>query len=244
MDCRQLKALWQRSFGDSETLIDAFFATAYAPERCQFLQEGTRITAALYWLDTQYAGRTFAYIYGVATHPDYRGRGLCRDLMEKTHEQLRGEHYAGALLVPGTGELRKMYAKMGYRNCTTLSQFSCKAGERPILVREIGAEEYALLRRTYLPQGGVIQEGENLPYLRTLAQCYAGEDFVMAAEMDGEALRVMELLGDSTQAPAIVKALGYETGTFRVPGDGFPFAMYYALQESAPRPTYFGLAFD
>lgn len=244
MDCEQLKALWQRSFGDEASFIDGFFATAYAPERCQFLQEGTRITAALYWLDTEYAGRKYAYIYGVATHPDYRGRGLCRNLMLKTHEQLRGEHYAGALLVPGTGALRQMYAKMGYRNRTTLSQFSCKAGERPVPVRRISVEEYAHLRRNYLPKGGVIQEGENLAYLRTFAQCYAGEDFVMAAEIDEEELRVMELLGDSSQAPSILKALGYSSGSFRTPGDEFPFAMIYPLQEGTPIPTYFGLAFD
>lgn len=245
MDCKQRKALWKCAFGDDDAVIEDFFATAYAPERCRFLQEGTQITAALYWLDTQYAGRTYAYIYGVATHPEYRGRGLCKKLMALTQEQLRQSGYAGALLVPGEEGLRRMYVGMGYQTCSTLSQFSCKAGETAVAVRSVSREEYAALRRTYLPRGGVIQEGENLAYLQTYGQLLAGDTFVLAGmALEEGTFLGLELLGDSTQAPSILKALGYGQGTFRIPGDGFPFAMYRGLQEDAPIPTYFGLAFD
>ena len=40
MSIDQLKALWQRSFGDPEDAIDAFFSTAYSPARCQVLMQG------------------------------------------------------------------------------------------------------------------------------------------------------------------------------------------------------------
>ena len=96
----QLKQLWHMAFGDGEEFIDLFFRTAYAPERCLYLTEDDQITAALYWLDCEYRGQKQAYIYAVATHPDHRGKGLCRMLIQDTHNLLRSRSYAGALLVP------------------------------------------------------------------------------------------------------------------------------------------------
>ncbi len=107
-----LMQLWQRCFGDGPEDIQAFFQTAYAPERCMTLWEGEHLAAALYWLDCQWAGQKLAYLYAVGTDPDFRGRGLCRELMAKTHTRLEelgyyapercmtlweGEHLAAAL---------------------------------------------------------------------------------------------------------------------------------------------------
>lgn len=243
MKTEQLRRLWQLAFGDSEEFIGLFFDTAYAPQRCRYLTVGGQITAALYWLDAQCEGQKFAYIYAVATHPDFRGQGLCRKLMEQTHAQLAVEGYAGALLMPAEAGLRKMYAKMGYQDCTSVSEFSCAAGN-PVAVRSVDAEEYARQRRHYLPKGGAVQEGETLRYLAAYAALYAGEDFVLAAAENGSRLFGMELLGNRNAAPGILAALGFEEGTFRVPGEEIPFAMFHPLAENAKAPDYFGLAFD
>lgn len=113
----QLSALWQTAFGDSPEFIRLFFSTAYAPERCQYLTVEGHLAAALYWLDAWCGGEKLAYIYAVATHPDFRGRGLCRRLMDRTHSLLASRGYAGALLCPAGEGLRRMYAAMGYRDC-------------------------------------------------------------------------------------------------------------------------------
>ena len=240
----KLRQLWQLAFGDAEPVIDAFFDTAWSPGRCRYLTEGQDVTAALYWLDGELAGEKYAYIYGVATHPDYRGRGLCRQLMELTREQLAREGYAGALLMPADPGLRRMYAGMGYRDCGGLREFSCEAAGEAAEVRTVGPEEYAALRRKYLPERGLIQEKENLAYLTTYAQLYAGEDFLLMAVHEKDALFGMELLGNAHRAPGILKAMGYEKGTFRTPGREKAFGMYLALREDAPEPDYLGLAFD
>lgn len=244
MGTEQLKELWFLAFGDSSAIIDSFFATAYAPERCRFLEENGQVTAALYWLDGECAGEKFAYIYAVGTHPAHRGQGLCRKLMALTHKDLKESGYAGALLMPAGEDLRQMYAKMGYRECSRISETACAAGETGIPVRTVTVPEYAALRRKYLPRGGLLQEGENLAYLCTYASLYAGDGFVMAAVHEADGLFVPELLGDPEAAPGILRAMGYERGTFRTPGNGFPFAMYCPLKENAPVPAYLGLAFD
>lgn len=243
MKTEQLKALWAKAFGDTEEVIAAFFSTAYDPQRCRCLQEAGEVTAALYWMDAEYAGNQFAYIYGVATDPGHRGKGLCRKLMEMTHRDLKAMGYAGAVLMPADAGLRKMYANMGYRECSAMTEFSCEAG-KSVEVHTISREEYARLRRKYLPEGGLIQEKENLDYLETYAQLYAGEDFVLAAVHGENTLFGMELLGNPGAAQGILSPLGYETGTFRVPGDGMPFGMCIQLKENVPMPTYLGLAFD
>ena len=244
MRSESLKQLWMLAFGDSEELVENFFRTAYTPQQCRCLHSGGMVTAALYWLDADFSGRKYAYIYGVATHPEHRGQGLCRKLMLQTHEDLKAQGYAGALLMPADSGLRRMYAGMGYREGTRLTEFSCKAGNVAADVHAISPAEYEALRRQYLPEGGVLQERENIAYLATYAVFYAGSDFLMAAIHEKERLFAAELLGNREMAPGILKAMGYPEGTFRVPGDKQPFAMFLPLQEDAPVPCYLGLAFD
>jgi ribosomal protein S18 acetylase RimI-like enzyme len=244
MPIEELKTLWQLAFGDSREAIDGFFATGYRPDCCRFLREEGRVAAALYWLDGTYDGRRYAYIYAVATDPDFRGRGLCRKLMAQTQSDLEKLGYAGALLKPGEEGLRRMYEKMGYRTVSRIGEFSCRAGEEGTPLRRLDTAQYARLRREYLPQGALIQEGGSLSYFAAYALFYAGEDCLLAAVPTEGGLFVPELLGNRNRAPQILKTLGYAAGTFRTPGEDIPFAMYHPLQSSAPAPTYVGLAFD
>lgn len=239
----QLKELWHLAFGDSEEFIGLFFQTAYAPERCLYLTEDNQITAALYWLDCEFRGQKQAYIYAVATHPDHRGKGLCRQLMDRTHDVLQTQGYTAALLRPADAGLRRMYRKMGYRDAAYVSEFDCTADNTAPL-RKIGTGEYAHLRRTFLPEDAVLQEGVSLAYLASYADFYAGEDFLLAGTVfDGRFLG-MELLGNRDAAPGILAALGYESGSFRCPGKDIPFGMFLPLAEDAAVPGYLGLVFD
>lgn len=240
-----LKRLWADAFGDTEEFISAFFSSAFSPLRCRVAREHDSTAGMLYWFDVTCGNQKMAYLYAVATHPDHRGRGVCRRLMADTHTLLKQQGYWGALLVPQDGGLRSMYAAFGYRSCTTVSETFCAAGDLPAELHRIDREEYARLRRTFLPEGSVVQEGENLRFLESQARFYRGQDFLLAAqETQGEALFGTELLGSAAAAPAILKSLGYARGTFRTPGDKADFAMFLPLREDAAAPAYFGLSFD
>ena len=156
---------------------------------------------------------------------------------------LTGRGYDGALLMPHDVGLRKMYGRMGYRDCCTVSEFSCDAGEA-VALRPVSDAEFARLRREYLPPDGVIQEGANLSYLKCYAAFYAGGDFLLAAEHDGDSLTGMELLGNAAAAPGILGALGFSRGHFRTPGTALRGAMFRPLRAGADAPGYFGLIFD
>lgn len=239
----QLIRLWQLAFGDEEGFIRLFFDTAYDPARCLYLTENSEITAALYWLDCEYRGQKQAYLYAVATHPRHRGKGLCRRLMDKAHAILREQGYSAALLRPADEGLRQMYRKMGYADCSTVSEFSCRAAA-PIPIRKITPQEFRDLRRQYLPASGVIQEGVSLDYLASYASFYTGEDFLLAGSIADGRFIGAELLGNPNAASGILGALGCQSGSFRCPGKDIPFGMFLSLKEQASPPEYLGLVFD
>ena len=240
----KLRYLWKLVFGDTDAFLDGFFSTAYSPERCRYLTDGETVTSVLYWLDCELAGEKYAYLYAVATHPDHRGKGLCRSLMAQTHVHLRAQGYAGAVLVPQEESLRTFYGKTGYKTVSNIAEFTAVPGEKPVSLRPIDAQEYATLRRQYLPEGGLLQEGESIAFLSTYASFYAGTDFLLCVYPEEDFLWGMELLGNQEAAPGILKALGCVRGRFRMPGQDKPFAMFLPLKADAPVPAYLGHCFD
>lgn len=240
----QLRQLWKQAFGDDDAFLDSFFSTGFSCDRCRCITEKATVAAALYWFSAFCGDTPLAYLYAVATAPAFRGRGLCHKLMENTHSHLAGLGYGGTVLVPGSKELFALYEGMGYAAFGSIREFDCPAGTEGIPLRKLSLEEYTLLRRKYLPKGGILQEGETLAFLQTQADFYAGEGLIFAAAKNGDTLIVPELLGDATCAPEITAQLNAAKGHFRTPGAGRPFAMFHSLSEATATPIYFGIALD
>lgn len=239
-----LRRLWQQAFGDSEQFLDIFFETAYSPDRCRCVIVDDQLAAALYWFDCRLDSHRYAYLYAVATDSAYQNRGLCKALLDNTHRHLFELGYAGTVLVPGEASLFQFYKQAGYRMFGFVDEFSYSAASSPVSLRVIDSKTYADLRKDLLPAGGLLQDGETLAFLRRFSQFYAGDGFLLAATLENQTLTVHEYLGDPALAPAIVAALRAESGRFRSPGKGKPFAMFYPLVSNAPVPTYLGLALD
>lgn len=237
MEKTMWKALWAAAFGD-DGWIDSFFRTAYRPENTLAIFREGQLAAGLAWMQTSCQGRKLAYLYAVATAPEYRHQGLCRELMANVQETLAARGYAGSVLVPADDGLRQMYAAMGYRDFGGVENLILPAGT-PVPLREVTPQEYAALRRKYLPQGGIVQEDGAIEYLAQSAKLCAGDGFLLTATQD----EPMELLGDASQAAGIVGALGKAEGTFRLPGTS-PFAMFRPICNDSWTPAYFGLAFE
>lgn len=243
IDKSSLYALWQEAFGDGQDFWDSFTATALDKRRCLTATVDGHLAGMLYWFDCTCRGKPVAYVYGVATAKAFRGQGICHGLMDRLHAHLQEKGYAGTLLVPGEESLFRFYEAMGYQSFGGMTTLSCFAGSKACQIREVDTAEFSRLRRKLLPEGGVVQEGENLAFLSAQAKLYAGPDFVLAAKKEGQHLFALELLGDQTAAPGILTALGCGEGKFRLFGNSAPFAMYRPLSDDAP-PSYFAFAFD
>ena len=243
-ETQQLLKLWKAVFGEYDGFWELFLDTGYQSDHCCCMVENGQVTAGLYWFDCSCGNDKIAYVYAVVTDPAHRGKGLCRKLMADVHALLLDRGYASVMLVPADEGLREMYRKMGYEDCISVSTISCAAGEISAEIRNTDVEEYAALRREFLPEGSVLQEGIQLPFLAAQAQLFAGRDFLLAAWLEEETLYGMELLGNSDAAPGILRALGCKTGKFQSPGQDRPYAMLHKLKEDAAIPRYFGLAFE
>ncbi len=248
-DIPALRELWKEAFGDSDAYLDQFFDTAFSTRRCRVMAEGEDIQSVLYLLDCSCGGKQMAYIYAVATRQSCRGQGLCNTLMAQTHAELQAQGIAATILVPGTRELVRFYAKMGYRPCAPHGRIKATAAGPATLLKPVSPRRYGELRLSMLPPGGVVQEGASLEFLATQAKLYAGKDLLLAATIlpDGTLLAQELLCRDPVaMAPRLLKALRVQEGVFRVPwADGRPFALFRPLEGwTGDGPGYFAFAFD
>ncbi len=137
----QLRTLWHDVFGDSYEYIDAFFAAYPCGEVAHTLSIGGQVVSVLYALPfTLYNGGEnvqAAYIYAVATHPHYRGRGYMSLLMRQVEQLLSGRGVHLLFLLPATDALRGFYARLGYAHC------SCRDVKEYALRDGVG-EDYTL----------------------------------------------------------------------------------------------------
>ena len=239
-DLPALRRLWQNTFGDSDAYLDVFFSIAYAPQRCLCLRTNAQIVAAAYWLDCEIGGKKAAYIYAVATDEGHRGRGYCHALMAQIHSLLLSQDYCICLLVPADARLRHMYRGMGYADFGGVQEFTCQAASPAEALRPVEQQEFAALRRKYLPENALIQEGCTLELLSRLADFHAGDDCLLTVSREGN--RILEFLGNTEKLPGILFSLHMQSASVRIPGN-MPFAMYHSLKE-AKTPTYFSFALD
>lgn len=241
-DIPALRRLWKEAFGDSDAYLDLFFQTAYAPERSIVMTGEDSILGGAYWLDCTVSSQKLAYVYAVAITASRQGQGLGTQLMNAIHTRLAAQGYAGALLVPGSPRLWSYYRRFGYRTAAHRSEFQTRAAGS-IFLSPISAQRYAMLRRRYLPENGVVQEKEHLSLLAGFARFYEGADFIAA--VSPEEKNCLELLPNAKHAPAVTAALGFEQCRFRTPGREVAYAMVKPLGSAVlPAELYLGFGFD
>lgn len=240
MSTDSLKRLWKTVFGDSDDFIRAFFDIAYSPDRCRYIIEDGEVVSALYWFDCEFEGGKLAYIYAVATDPAHRGKGLASRLLLDTHDFLKAQGYAGAVLKPAKG-LFPFYERLGYVTSGFVNCFDAAAGSVAAPFKEVSAEEYGRLRRAFLPENSVLQEGVTLAFLHTFAKFYAFYDALICVAIDEP--YIFEYLGNPHSAPGVLASLGIKTAKIQTPGEDIPFVMHHPLN-CTKIPGYLGITLE
>ena len=114
-----LKQMWQVCFEDDEQSVDFVFANLLGPMQMLVeVDKGGAPIAMLNWkllsFTTPERKLTGAYIYGIGTLPEHRGKGISTALIGKAHEILEKEGAALACLVPAQASLFDFYAARGF----------------------------------------------------------------------------------------------------------------------------------
>lgn len=114
----QVKALWRICFDDSEEFVEMYFRLRYKTEVTVAIQSGDEVISALQMLPypMTFAGETVqtSYISGACTHPDFRSKGVMRELLSQSFARMlrNGVHFS--TLIPAEPWLFDYYARMGY----------------------------------------------------------------------------------------------------------------------------------
>ena len=240
MTTDSLKRLWKVVFADPDSFINSFFEIAYSPARCQYIEENGEAISALYWFDCEYEGGKLAYIYAVATHPDHRGKGLASKLMAQTHTLLKEHSYAGTVLKPAKG-LFPFYERLGYVTSGFVRRFDAEPGAVSASIKELSPAEYGHLRRRFLPENGIIQEGLTLDFLHTFGKFFASNDAIFCIAREEQIF--FEYLGNPDSAPGILASLDFQQVEIPTFGADIPFAMWHPLN-CTKMPGYLGITLE
>ncbi len=114
----KVKELWKLCFDDSDEFIELYFQLRYSNKVNISIQSGDDVIAALqmipYSMTFYNSEINTSYISGACTHPDYRDRGVMRELLSQSFTQMvrRGTHIS--TLIPAEPWLFDYYKKIGY----------------------------------------------------------------------------------------------------------------------------------
>ena len=119
-DIPKIKKLWIEIFGDSEKFAD--FATNICPEDGIYLikEDGNITTMVIAGVDLFAYGKKGFYIYGLATVPQYRGKGYARQLIEYVCQQKFSNGYDFCVAQPAQESLFEYYKNLGFDTTTYL----------------------------------------------------------------------------------------------------------------------------
>lgn len=117
-DIHQVRDLWNYCFDDTPEFVDFYFQTCYQSENTLVAEDEGKIMSSLQLLPYRMFLREreipVSYIVGVATWPEYRGRGLVRELLEFADTILHERGIFQSILLPFQYEF---YRKYGWEVC-------------------------------------------------------------------------------------------------------------------------------
>lgn len=117
-DIPQLKAIWQKVFGDSDDVIDCFFDNTADLNNAYVFKDDDKCVSAFYLIDAPIKeGNTFKksmYLYAAATLPEYRKKGIMSEMIKYAVKRLQLAGYDYLYLYPANEKLYSYYEKLGF----------------------------------------------------------------------------------------------------------------------------------
>ncbi len=117
-DSLEIKDLWIEVFPFDRMFINYYFRV-YEPENILVASWKNKVVSMVHFMPCEffYRGNLFnsGYIFGVATHKDFRGMGLASQLMKKTHQLMKMRGFLYSMLVPASFSLFEYYARFDYK---------------------------------------------------------------------------------------------------------------------------------
>ncbi len=120
---REMRQMWHDIFGDEVAEIDAFFLR-HDDAQPFIHKENGEVVSMFFVVPLDMWGKRVAYIYAVATKPEFRGRGIASNLLKGAMQQICiGEKYDIIALIPSSTESKRLYERLGFENTKMPMEF-------------------------------------------------------------------------------------------------------------------------
>ena len=251
-DRKELLALWQEAFGDSQQDIEQFFEFNMDTADV-FVEDDGGISAALYGLPCtlEWEGGSLSvrYIYAVATSLNKRGQGIMSRLIPFAHEQMGKTGVQAFWLYPADSGLMKFYERFGYRPILSARKGVIAAKKVDLPVEELTSYDAAELRRQLLSRKNAVNwSGSALAYAAEFyeARWYRIGDALALVHNESGVLEIPEMLSDdlTLTAQALCTRFNAKQAEVTLPYwcDGEAKAMpMLRMSQGSPDALYAGL---
>ena len=238
---RACRALFETAFAESPaSWNDAFFAMA-PPHYLRAIRQGDRPLAMLfsipYALKTEQGTVDARYLFGVATDPAHRGKGLATRLIRTVIDEGHP-----VFLRPSSPSLFSCYERAGLSPLSPHAEAEGVAAGDIAGIRYLSKEEYLIAREAFLDKPFVRPDADflSLGFLYGGALSLAGK-FAAFYERIEDGVYFKEWLGSTEYAPRAAAFLGAAHYRLRTPhAGGAPFGM----GAGCPADTAFLIALD
>ena len=240
-DMAAVTAVWLAAFPD-DTAEDCARFLALAPlDTCFVAEVDGAVVSMLFSIPATIGGKPFQYIYGAATHPAYRSRGLFASLLQLALETAKCDGYAGSFLHPAEPSLIAYYARFGYRPWTYCRR-ECGRAAGESALNPIAPTAYG--KRRVLPQNAVVWPQWLLQYAAECGGAFETSEALLLCEKREDVLYIKEQFG-TVNAAAVCAALGavrYERVTESESGEVYTCVLPFS--DTVLAPPYIGPVFD
>ena len=147
-DAPDVRGLWDIAFGEDADFNDWYFKNKFDTGNTllSFCDGTLAAMVQMPVYEIKGIGR-LTYIYGAATRPDLRGRGIMTRLIEKSFALDKQNGMAGSMLIPADKGLFAFYKRLGYSEAFFVRNSIYTAA--PAEMRRADKSDTALLNRIY-----------------------------------------------------------------------------------------------
>ncbi len=176
-DAEAIRRLWDIAFGEDKDFNNYFFENIFDFRNTLILKENGRLLSMAQMIPCVIKGLGKAtYIYGAATHPDHRKKGLMTELLKASFDIDIKNGVIASILIPAEKHLFDYYKKIGYKTAFYISRNTHKMRSADALARKASYEDIPIISAIY---SGDIERDED--YWKTqmdMIRALGGEVFL------------------------------------------------------------------
>ncbi|MCD8158766.1 MAG: GNAT family N-acetyltransferase [Clostridiales bacterium] len=248
-DTEELKRLFNVCFPGEESFCSWIFENIYKPENTLIDVKDGVLRGSAMELPYKIKGiGDVTYLYAVGTFPEFRGKGICGNIINYSRENDSRKGRAASVLIPGNKSLFEFYRRLGYRESSFVSErrFTaedidssgfCTGNCRPSDL--IKVYEKKPFRKKYIIRNEEYFERQLNMFGKFGGNCqglYDESGLISYCFYSVENGKILfdEIMGDKKEilASRILKETGFKEGIGREPGLGRPIGMAYFYEKN------------